>query len=122
MLIQLAGCRQTYVIADLQNPEAVKTVNFCNLDECQDRDLVSTTAIYSGVEEYWGLSSMTDCRLNHKVYLDTDELDEQKRNGALRRKLQRLHRNYDRYSLNLLITGIYETSSAELAFGHLGLQ
>ncbi len=122
MLIQLVACKRSYVVSEYQDLEEAKTVNFCNLDESQNGDLVSMAATYSGVEEYWGLRVLTGCDLNQQVYLNTDELVEKKRNAGLSRKLQRLQRNYDRYSLHLLIIGVYETSSAESAFGHLGLQ
>ena len=120
-LIAFSGCSTIYQIKPFDGPEIIELTNFCELDKVDSGRYISTIAYYTGVDEYWGLSSNIKCELDHQVYLNTEELYQHKLNTKLNRKLDNLYNNYWKYSFKMEITGRVDKSEQELGYGHLGL-
>jgi len=97
-------------------------IDFCQLNEAQNGEIIKTTAIYKGVEEYWGLTSNNNCDLDHQVYLNTEENYQNEYNKRLINEFDKLYKNYWKYSLKLKIIGRVEKTTNELGYGHLGLK
>ena len=77
IICSVFGCKPTYLIKSYDGPEIIEYTNFCDLDEKKSGIMVATNAYYTGVEEYWGLTSNTKCDLDHKMYLNTEEVYQQ---------------------------------------------
>ena len=99
----------------------IKT-EFCKLIEFDSSKLVKVRAIYSGVDEYWGLESTQKCEINNDVDFDFNN-NTSIRNGInayfLGKRLKKLYHNYMKYSVELEITGYFERD-LQNGFGHLG--
>ena len=121
-LIVVLGCSTTYQIKPYDGPKIIELTNFCELDKIESGSYISTIAFYTGIEEYWGLTSNTKCKLDHKVYLNTEENFQDQQNKILDKKFSKLYNNYWKYSLKLEITGKLEKTDKELGFGHLGMK
>ena len=121
-LIALQSCSTFYPIKPYDGPEILELTEFCELDQIESGEYITTIAYYTGVEEYWGLTSNTKCELDHQVYLNTEENYQEQLNKKLSKKFSNLYSNYWKYSLKLEITGKIEKTKEELGFGHLGLK
>ena len=121
-LIAFSGCSTIYQIKPYDGPEIIELTDFCELDKVDSGRYISTIAYYTGVEEYWGLSSNTKCELDHQVYLNTEENYQDQLNKKLDKKFSNLYKNYWKYSLKLEIIGKLEKTEEELGFGHLGIK
>ena len=121
-LIAFQSCSTHYPIIPYDGPEDLVLTDFCQLDQTESGEYISTIAYYTGVDEYWGLTSNTKCKLDHQVYLNTDENYQKQLNTNLIKKFAHLHKNYWKYSLKLEITGKIEKTEEEFGFGHLGLK
>ncbi len=121
-LIAFLRCSTFYEIKPYDGPEILELTDFCQLDQIESGKYISTIAYYTGVEEYWGLTSNTKCELDHQVYLNTEENYQEQLNTNLSKKFSHLYNNYWKYSLKLEITGKIEKTENELGFGHLGLK
>lgn len=115
------NCSSIHQIKLYDGPEILKSTDFCELDKIDAGSFVSTMAYYTGVEEYWGLTSNTGCDLDHQVYLNTNHNYENKTNKCLTNQFNKLYRNYWKYSLKLRIVGKLERTNGDLGFGSLGL-
>lgn len=120
--IAVIGCSPIYQIKPYDGPEILEHTNFCELDNIESGKFISTIAYYTGVEEYWGLTSNAKCTLDHKVYLNTEENYQEQLNKKLDRKFDKLYREYWKYSLKIRIVGKLEKTEEKLGYGHLGLK
>jgi len=120
--IAIVGCSSIYQIKSYDGPEILEHTNFCELNKIESGKFISTIAYYTGIEEYWGLTSNTKCSLDHKVYLDIEEIFQTQLNKKLDREFEKLYKNYWKYSLKLRIAGKLERTKEELGYGHLGLK
>jgi hypothetical protein len=120
--IVLNSCTSIYQIKTYNGPEIIELTNYCDLDEIESGEFISTIAYYTGIEEYWGLTSNNNCLLDHQIYLNTEENYELQLNEKLNKKFTSLYNNYWKYSLKLRIVGKLEKTNIELGYGHLGLQ
>ena len=117
----ILSCKPLYIIKPYDGPEVLEFTKLCELDQVKTGTMITTIAYYTGVEEYWGLTTNTKCELDHHVYLNTEKLYQQKLNTKLNRKLDNLYNNYWKYSFKMEITGRVDKSEQELGYGHLGL-
>jgi hypothetical protein len=120
-IFSVFGCKPIYFIKPYDGPEMIEYTNFCELDDEEHGTMVATIAYYTGVDEYWGLTSNSKCDMDHKVYLYTEEVYQQQLNKRLNKKLDNLYKNYWKYSLKMEIVGRIEKTEKELGYGHLGL-
>lgn len=118
----MISCKSTYLIQAYDGPEVLEFTNFCELDEEESGAMIATVAYYTGVEEYWGLTSNTKCELDHKVYLNIEENYQKQLNTRLAHKLTYIHKNYWKYSLKMEIIGRIDKTNEELGYGHLGIK
>ena len=121
VMLTLTSCNSIYLIKPYDGPEILELTNFCKLNEAESGNMIKTIAYYTGVEEYWGLTSKSNCWLDNKIYLNTDENYVNKLNKKLDRKISHIHNNYWKYSLKMEITGRIEKENGEIGYGHLGL-
>lgn len=121
-LIAAIGCSKIYQIKPYDGPEILELTDFCELNKVESGKFVSTIAYYTGIDEYWGLTSNTNCELDHKVYLNTEENYQDQLNKELDKKFSKLYMNYWKYSLKLEIVGKLENTDEEFGFGHLGIK
>ncbi|THH36295.1 hypothetical protein [Neolewinella litorea] len=121
-LIAFQSCSKTYIIKPYDGPPELELTDFCELYRIESGEYISTIAYYTGVEEYWSLTSKTPCELDYQVYLNTEENYQERLNVNLSKKFSHLYENYWKYSLKLEIIGIIENTEEELGFGHLGLK
>jgi hypothetical protein len=88
-------------------------VDFCNLPNYQNKE-VFTRAIYSGVMEYWSLSSLSECKNGFQV--DLDFLDY----AGIPEKFKNIfNKNQSFKRIIIEAVGIFETGRKE-GYGHLG--
>ena len=118
----ILSCKPLYIIKPYDGPEVPKFTKLCELDQVKTGTMITTIAYYTGVEEYWGLTSNTKCELDNQVYLNTEENYQEQLNRNLSKKFSHLYKNYWKYSLKMEITGKIEKTDEELGFGHLGLK
>ena len=106
--------------SNLKNP--IKT-EFCNLPQFDSTQLVKVKAIFSGVEEYWGLHYKQACEINQQVnfYFDDENSKMNTINAyLLNRRLRKLYNDYSRYTVEIEIIGNFQ-SNFQTGFGHLGI-
>ena len=119
-LTTILSCSTIYPIKPCSGSENLELTNFCEINQLESGSHVSTIAYYTGFDEYWGLTSNTKCELDNEVYLNTQEMFQEKLNKKLSKIFSHLHENDWKYSLKLEITGKLEKTEEELGFGHLG--
>lgn len=115
----VSNCKPEYHLNKSRTHSFIKYVEFCSLDTTPVNTLIRTIANYTGMDEYWELTSHTGCILDFKVNLNTDEIYQS--NNKVKRKFTKLHHNDSKYFLRLEIVGVLEKAETELGFGHLGL-
>ena len=115
------GCSSTYELKTYKEFDILELTDFCELDELKSGQFVMTKTFYTGVDEYWGLTSNNNCHLDHQIHLSTEENHQKQLNNKLSRKFQKLYSNYWKYMLELQIIGKLEKTNEELGYGHLGL-
>jgi hypothetical protein len=106
-----------------QRNEKVKKIDFCSLPLYEDQ-LVRIKARYSGVEEYWSISPLSDCSSDQLKNPYTISLD--RKDYVLvfpwsfikRNRLNKLYNNYWKYDSEIVIEG-YFSSSSEYGYGHM---
>lgn len=95
-----------------------QAVAFCDLPQ-HEGALVRVQAIYSGVEEYWGLSSTDPCDSTLSVNLDAYELATSFDQHRVWDELRRVQEEYWRLEAVVDVVGTFESGS-EFGYGHLG--
>ncbi len=106
-----------------QKKEKVEKIDFCSLPSYQEQ-LVRIKVKYSGVEEYWSISPLTDCENEQMEQLSNIWLDFEDYvlvfpwNFIKRKRLNKLHNNYWKYDGEIVIEGYFNTGS-EYGYGHL---
>jgi len=103
LLIVFASCSTTHQLKVYDGPSTVRLVDFCKIDKALNGEFIRTTAMYTNIEDYWGLTPTTDCIIEPQVYLNTAEL-----NKTLLKEFDKAHKNQMEYSLKLKITGKVE--------------
>jgi len=98
--VVFASCSTTHQLKIYDGPSTVRLVEFCTIDKALNGEFIRTTAMYTNIEEYWGLTSNKNCIIAHQVYLNTAEL-----NKTLLKEFDKAHKNQTEYSLKLKITG-----------------
>ena len=92
-------------------------ISFCNLPKYEGKTVVPE-AVYSGVDEYWGLNAKAKCKAVRNV-----ELDYYKNGKAIPPQFQSLfdsiHSVYWNQYLVLKVKGRYDSSNPK-GYGHLG--
>ena len=111
-MIFLAGCSQ--------KPQKTRTsykglsrIEFCNLPNYQDKE-VFTKAVYSGIMEYWSLSSPTECKNGFQVDLNI------KNYYSIPKKFEDVFNKSQSFKYILIeAIGVFETGRPG-GYGHLG--
>ena len=105
LLIVFASCSTTHQLKVYDGPSTVRLVDFCKIDKALNGEFIRTTATYTNMEEYWGLTPTANCTVEHQVYLNTADL-----NKTLLKEFDKAH-NDIAYSLKLKITGKVDLSN-----------
>jgi hypothetical protein len=116
-LIQSCGIFRIRSGTDFEKSD-VREIEFCNLTEHEDQ-LIKTRLIYTGVEEYWGASGFSQCKLNNNVSLNFKEYYEGWKWIFIDGQLNRVHNNYHKKKAIMTVIGVFEIDSTN-GFGHLG--
>jgi len=110
-IIFLSGCSQSKK-STRTSYNGFPFVDFCDLPNYQNKKIF-TKAIYSGVMEYWSLSSPGKCKNGYQVDLDLPYDDIPKKFRNVFNKSQSF-----KYII-IEAVGIFETGRKE-GYGHLG--
>ena len=112
------GCSPYHVTLLAPTSEAgALAIMFCDLPSHQG-ELVRVRAIYSGVEEYWGLEAPDSCSTLKNVYLEDGELYRNTEGDPIWRRLRDLRSKYSLLEGELEVTGTFQADSTA-GFGHL---
>lgn len=98
--------------------EKLPTVDLCDLPKYTNQK-VYLKCEYSGVEEYWNLTSITNRSCDQQLSVDLDFVkDYDQIPKRFRRKLRQVRQDYPISKLSLEVIGLYETEKGH--YGHLG--
>ena len=114
LLVVFASCSTTHQLKVYDGPSTVRLVDFCKIDKALNGEFIRTTAMYTNIEENWGLTSTANCTIEHKVYLNTADL-----NKTLLKEFDKAH-NDIAYSLKLKITGKVDLSNESVGDENVG--
>ncbi len=93
-------------------------VDLCDLPKYTNQK-VYLKSEYSGVEEYWNLSSIRDQNCGSQLLVDLSFVDDYDQMPMrFRRKLRQVHHEYPISKLYIEAIGVYETKKEH--YGHLG--
>lgn len=91
--------------------------NFCDFPQHLN-ERVRIKAIYSGVDEYWGIHSMSKCNKQIGVDLSIDDIYD-RLPKKIKKMFSEVHEKYWKYYLMIDAIGKFEMS-AKQGYGHLG--
>lgn len=113
----ILGCKSQQIVPPPPVLSEYQYTAFCDLPKYLNQGSVYTRGVYSGVDEYWWLTSdNNDCKdLSSEMEFSEESAVSQKINKLL----MKVHSEYWKYYLIVDVIGKFETGNV-LGYGHLG--
>ncbi len=119
--ILIYSCTIVSVLQSYKRKDVIKNVDLCDVLQIESGQIISTTGIYRGVEEYWSIIAPHECENPIAIHFDTLINNKALNNLNILDKFQEAYDHYDKYYIVLKVTGKIERKNEWPGYGQNGL-